>query len=254
LIAAGEPAFTKPEPVVLRAKERGSSTPRLGTVVTAQTLPGEESEHTVRAPDVAFEDSPRPVVVLAKAAQSQPLLDPEPSIMPDVVSAMVTLHAGVDADDAPTRLRDVVTSVRSPKPVAPVPEPVRVAVELTPEPQVVEDAWLTESSLANVVSAPVLLESEHADPALHEAVTWQPAPVAPVADGAAPTALVIASSAPELSPLAPAVLPNRSSEVSELLDSFYVSDAAEEHELRSALKEMAGLSLTPMPRSLTSER
>src|SRR4029079_9600474 len=52
LLAVGEAAFTKPEPVVLRAKERGSSTPRLGTLVTAQTLPGEESELTERAPTV----------------------------------------------------------------------------------------------------------------------------------------------------------------------------------------------------------
>jgi hypothetical protein len=96
--------------------------------------------------------------------------------------------------------------------------------------------------------------SELADPAVHEALTWNP-PVVANADFASslPAAFLIAEPAPEPSPFAPAVLPSRSSDVSELLDSFYVSGAAEEQELRSALKEMAGLSLTPMPVPLIEE-
>jgi hypothetical protein len=43
-------------------------------------------------------------------------------------------------------------------------------------------------------------------------------------------------------------------DVSELVESFHVSGAAEEQELRSALKEMAGLELTPMPHPLVGER
>jgi hypothetical protein len=61
---------------------------------------------------------------------------------------------------------------------------------------------------------------------------------------------LIAAPEPEPSPYAPAVLPVRQSEVSELLDSFYVSDAPEERQLRGALKEMAGLEPTPMVQPL----
>jgi hypothetical protein len=285
LIAKAEPALTKPEPVVLRAKERGSSTPRLGTVVTAQTYPGEEADHTVRAPSVVFADEPEldlsiDVVIepeqpeervqdaAARAAAAQLLVDPEPSCMPDVLMAMVALHVGVDADDAPTRIRDVVTELRPAEPeavVAPLtpapdavatpltPEPAAVVATLTPEPQDVDDAWLTHSSLVGVVSAPKIFESERVDPAFHEAVTWNPGPVAPLEAAALPPALLIAEPAPELSPYAPAVLPCRSSDVSELLDSFYVSGATEERDLRSALKEMAGLELTPMPHPYVDE-
>ncbi|HXK19062.1 MAG TPA: hypothetical protein VNG33_14720, partial [Polyangiaceae bacterium] len=174
------------------------------------------------------------------------------STMPDVLSAMVALHAGIDADDAPTRIRDVVTELR-------VSEPLTLseaAATLTPEPELVDDAWLTQSSLDGVVSAPTVFSSERAEPAVHEALTWNPGPVAPasaVATPSAPPALVLVAPAPEPSPYAPAVLPVRSSDVSELLDSFHVTAAAEERELRSALKEMAGLSLTPMPLPVASE-
>ena len=68
-----------------------------------------------------------------------------------------------------------------------------------------------------------------------------------------PPALLILEPLPEPSPYAPAVLPSRTSDVSELLDSFHVSDAAEERELRSALKGMAGLELTPMPHPYVEE-
>jgi hypothetical protein len=68
-----------------------------------------------------------------------------------------------------------------------------------------------------------------------------------------PPALLIVEPAPEPSPYAPAVLSGRTSDVSELLDSFYVSGAADERELRSALKGMAGLELTPMPHPLVEE-
>jgi hypothetical protein len=254
LLAVGEQAFTKPEPVVQRARERGSATPRLGTLVTLQTLPGEEGERTERAPavsadepepeldlsiDVELEASPLPTPVLAAP---QPLLDPEPSRLPDVLTAMVALHAGIDADEAPTRIRDVVTELRV----------VPASPQVTPEPSLVEDAWLTQSSLEGVVSsAPIFptFESERVDPAIHEALTWDPGPVvaATASPGSLPPGLLIVEPAPEPSPYAPAVLPSRTSDVSELLDSFYVSDAAEERELRSALKGMAGLELTPMP-------
>jgi hypothetical protein len=337
LLAVGEAAFTKPEPVVQRAKERGNSTPRLGTLVTLQTLPGEEGERTERAPAVALEDEsledesfdlsidvdveleePAPEAVPTAAAAPQPLVDPEPSCMPDVLTAMLELHTGVDADEAPTRIRDVVTELRispvvitpapvlvtsAPAPVlvtpapaavtpapAPVvltptpsladavtpllvavaapslvvtpspvalatPSPVAVAAPvLTPSPELVEDAWLTHSSLAAIETAPRIFESERVDPALHEALTWDPGPVLPAAKPAPPPpALTIAEPLPEPSPYAPAVLPTRTSDVSELLDSFYVSDAAEERDLRSALKGMAGLELTPMPRPYIEE-
>jgi hypothetical protein len=267
LLAVGEPALTKPEPVVLRAKERGSSTPRLGTVVTAQTLPGEESEHTLRAPAVSFDEESEldlPIEVELEGVLSevtkavsppapQALLDPEPSTMPDVLTAMVALHTGVDADEAPTRIRDVVTELR----VAKSPALRETPPALTPEPELVDDAWLTQSSLDGVLSAPTLFESERAEPAVHEAVTWNPGPVEPSAVSATPSAppalVVLVEVAPEPSPYAPAVLPVRSSDVSELLDSFHVTAAAEERELRSALKEMAGLSLTPMPLPIASE-
>ncbi len=296
LLAVGEPAFTKPEPVVQRAKERGNATPRLGTLVTLQTLPGEEGERTERAPAVVVEDEPEldlsidveleletsPLPVQAAAAL-QPLLDPEPSCMPDVLTAMVALHTGVNADDAPTRIRDVVTELRAascevrvqraaeplavqaaPAVLQVTPEPVAVQdaprlPQLTPEPELVEDTWLTPSSLDGVVSSAPIFVSELADPAVHEAMTWNPGPVAP-GPGPRPNdpsplspALLILEPAPEPSPYAPAVLPTRTSDVSELLDSFYVSDAAEERDLRSALKGMAGLDLTPMPHPYVEE-
>jgi hypothetical protein len=122
---------------------------------------------------------------------------------------------------------------------------------LTPEPELVDDAWLTHSSLSGVISAPVIFRSELAAPEVHDALTWNPGPVAPAAP--LPPALVIAEPLPEPSPYAPAVLPARTSDVSELLDSFYVSDAAEERDLRSALKGMAGLELTPMPHPYVEE-
>ena len=318
-LAVGEPAFTKPEPVVQRAKERGSRTPRLGTLVTLQTLPGEESERTERAPAVALDeeseldlsidvelDMEPEVAELASpaAAQPQPLIDPEPSRMPDVLMAMVELHTGVDADEAPTRIRDVVTELRaaptpavtlpptpapaaaqtptpapaatqtptpapadsltptpalaaSPTPaptpapavaLAPTPAPAPI---LTPAPEPVDDAWLTQSTLSGVINAPAIFHSELAAPEVHEALTWNPGPVAPALPP--PPALLIAEPLPEPSPYAPAVLPARTSDVSELLDSFYVSSAAEENELRSALKGMAGLELTPMPHPYVEE-
>ena len=276
LLAVGEPAFTKPEPVVLRAKERGSSTPRLGTVVTAQTLPGEEAELTERAPAVDLEavsplfsvdvdvdvdlDVGVEVRVEAEveaeaeldAAAPQPLVDPEPSCMPDVLTAMAALHTGIEADEAPTRIRDVVTELRvEEEALAPSPT---LTPTLTPEPQVVDDAWLTQSSLESVAVEPRLFESEQVDPELHEAATWNPGPVLPVSRvSPIVPALVITQPSPEPSPYAPAVLPSRQSDVSELLDSFYVSGASEERELRSALKEMAGLELTPMPHPLIEE-
>jgi hypothetical protein len=273
LIAQGEPALTKPEPVVERARERGSRTPRLGTIVTAQTLPGEEADLTERVPGVLVEDEAddagmdieivveleEPVAEPVVAAESQPLLDPEPSCMPDVLMAMVALHTGVEADEAPTRLREVVTAWSEPEPV---PESiVHASQELlhTPEPEQVDETWLTQSSLEDVVTLEVDLPplevvrpfvSELADPALHDALTWDPGPVVSSLRSPLPPALLIAEPPPEPSPYAPAVLPERSSEVSELLDSFYVSDAAEERDLRGALKEMAGLEPTPMAQPL----
>jgi hypothetical protein len=331
----------------------------LGTVVTAQTMPGEDAERTERAPEVELEAASEleleaaseleleaapeleleaaPVLELEAApelelhaapeleleaapeleleaapeleleaapvleaeeeeaeldvpihvelpeselaGEAQPLVDPSPSCMPDVVMAMVALHTGVEADEAPTRLRDVITELRPPA--------------LTPEPELVEDSWLTHSSLEGLATAPkpALVELvelvELADPSVHEALTWNPGAVAE-AEGEAvavaeaepeaaaegvpepepepepeielavllpdrtpepmPATLLIAESAPEPSPYAPAVLPARASDVSELVDSFHVSSAAEERELRGALKEIAGLDLTPMPR------
>jgi hypothetical protein len=310
-LAVGEPAFTKPEPVVQRAKERGSSTPRLGTLVTLQTLPGEEGERTERAPAVVLDDEPEldlsidvelepdvavaappaavaqplaavaqpPVAVAAPlAADAQPLVDPEPSCMPDVLTAMLELHTGVDADEAPTRIRDVVTELRAAPAAAPIEAAIEIALEtalepesalelesalepesapapqLTPEPELVQDTWLTNSSLSGVATAPVIFESERVAPEVHDALTWNPGPVAPAASLAPlPPALVICAPEPEPSPYAPAVLPTRTSDVSELLDSFYVSSAAEERDLRSALKGMAGLELTPMPHPYVKE-
>jgi hypothetical protein len=357
-LAVGEPAFTKPEPVVQRARERGNSTPRLGTLVTLQTWPGEESERTERAPAVAPEEElldlsidvdvdvelelEEPALAADAAVAPQPFVDPEPSCLPDVLTAMLELHTGVDADEAPTRIRDVITELRlspvalapapvsvtpapapvvvtpapswaesvtptplmvaiaapvhdraavatpvpaavatpvpvavatpvpaavaTPVPVAvvtPVPvavaSPVPVAVAAlapvpTPRPELVDDEWLTPSSLAGIESAPRIFESERVDPALHEALTWDPGPVVPAPKPAPPPpALTIAAPLPEPSPYAPAVLPSRTSEVSDLLDSFYVSDAAEERDLRSALKGMADLELTPMPHPCVEE-
>lgn len=179
--------------------------------------------------------------------------------MPDVLMAMVALHTGVEADEAPTRLREVVTAWSEPEPV---PESiVHASQELlhTPEPEQVDETWLTQSSLEDVVTLEVDLPplevvrpfvSELADPALHDALTWDPGPVVSSLRSPLPPALLIAEPPPEPSPYAPAVLPERSSEVSELLDSFYVSDAAEERDLRGALKEMAGLEPTPMAQPL----
>ena len=309
-IAVGEAAFTKPEPVVQRAKERGNATPRLGTLVTLQTLPGEESDRTERVPAVLVDGEPEldlsidveldlepeleaepaanaapepaanaalepeadtagpdfdidpdavtPAMLaavspqpapLAAAALPQPLIDPEPSRMPDVLTAMLELHTGVDADEAPTRIRDVVTELR----VAPAAAVSAANNALTPAPELVDDSWLTTSSLSGVSSAPVLFQSELAAPEVHEALTWNPGPVAPAVASPLPPALVIAEPLPEPSPYAPAVLPSRTSDVSDLLDSFYVSDAAEERDLRSALKGMAGLELTPMPHPYVEE-
>ncbi len=223
--------LTKPEPVVVRARERGSSTPRLGTVVTAQSLPGEEGELTERAPSVALEAEElaidvvvdvEPVIEPSELALApQPLVDPEPSRIPDVLSAMLALHVGIEADEAPTRLRGVVT-----EPIAepqPQPQPVAVPVQ------------------------------ELCEPAVHEALTWNPGAVAERVPEAAPQLHVIEPELP-LEPYAPAVLPARISDVSELLDSFHVSGASEERELRGALKEMAGLELTPLAFPLVEER
>lgn len=298
LIAKGEPAVTKPEPVVERKRARNGHTPQLGTVITAQTLPGEEAELTERAPPVLpDEDEALDIIIDVEepsaeapsaeepgaALTPQALVDPEPSRMPDVVMAMMALHTGVDADEAPTRIRDVVTAPRE-------------LALLTPEPEQVDDAWLTQSSLDGVVSVenvpepePELLverlpaveplvdaienfepvatveplaviedpgpsvhpfESELTDPVVHNALTWDPGPVISSSMLQFAPALLIAAPEPEPSPYAPAVLPVRQSEVSELLDSFYVSDAPEERELRGALKEMAGLEPTPMAHPL----
>ncbi|HYP87584.1 MAG TPA: hypothetical protein VEQ59_05515, partial [Polyangiaceae bacterium] len=266
-----EPALTKPEPVVLRAKERGSSTPRLGTVVTAQTLPGDEVELTERAPEIELDDEEIEVEidveleperaedvetpVRAVAVLPQPLVDPEPSSLPDVLTAMLELHTGLDADEAPTRLREVVTELLA------IVQPVPL---FTPEPQDVEETWLTESSLADIVTSAPLLDanepaverrafvSELADPETHEAVTLYPGPVTSATP--LPPELLIAEQAPQPSPYAPAVLPTSSSDVSELVDSFYVSGGAEDALLRSTLKEMAGLDLTPLPHPYIDER
>ena len=277
LLAHGEAALTKPEPVVERARERGSRTPRLGTAVTAQTFPGEEADLTERVPavlveaeadddigididiDVRLEEVVAEPVIEAPvvAAEPQPLLDPDPSCMPDVVMAMLALHTGVESDEAPTRLRDVVTAPREPE-----PEPVvqtSPALPHTPEPEQVDDAWLTQSSLEDVATLEVDVPplelvrpfiSELADPVLHEALTWDPGPVVSSLRSPLPPALLLAEPLPEPSPYVPAVLPARSSDVSELVDSFYVTGAAEERDLRGALKEMAGLELTPMPHPL----
>jgi hypothetical protein len=165
--------------------------------------------------------------------------------MPDVLSAMLELHTGVQADEAPTRLREVVTEL------LPVVPPTAMT---TPEPQQVDDGWLTPSSLEGVVTSAPLFISERVEPERHEALTWNPGPVVASSAEPPPPALLIGEPAPEPSPYAPAVLPTSNSEVSELLDSFYVSGAAEEGQLRSALKEMAGLELTPLPHPLIEER
>jgi hypothetical protein len=320
-LAVGEPALTRPEPVVLRARERGGSTPRLGTIVTAQTLAGEESDLTERAPEVVEEldlsaelelpeafdpvEEPTPVlqrvvavepavvvaepavvavepavvvaepavvvaepavvvaepaVVVAEPAvvvAEQPWADPEPSRIPDVLTAMVELHTGFESDEAPTRLREVLTELRIEAEPAPSAAPVRLAPVMTPEPEQVEDAWLTASSLESlgpvIMSDATLFISELAEPELHDALTWNPGPVVTSAPIPLPPALLMAE--PELSPspYAPAVLPAQTSDVAELLDSFYVSGATEEQDLRSALKEMAGLELTPMPHPRVEE-
>jgi hypothetical protein len=221
--------LTKPEPVVVRARERGSSTPRLGTLVTAQSLPGEEGELTERAPAVALDNDELAIDVVVDdepmiepselALAAQPLVDPEPSRIPDVLSAMLALHVGIEADEAPTRLRGVVT------------EPIA-------------------ESLPQSLSLPV---PEPIDPGVHEALTWNPGAVAPRETEAAPPLRVVEPELP-LEPYAPAALPARVSDVSELLDSFHVSAASEERELRGALKEMAGLELTPLAYPLVEER
>jgi hypothetical protein len=308
LRVAGDPALTKPEPVVLRARERGTSTPQLGTVVTAQTLPDEEADRTERAPEAsALEldtavrgtdglgvdvdvdvdaDEPTPALPskLHLAAET-PSTEPEPSLLPDVVTAMVELHTGLDSDEAPTRLREAVTELKSEAPpsldvlselpphevlelegVQETPEPEPTAVPLppvvlaprslrsTPEPEQVEDEWLTASSLVGVISAPTLFVSERLAPELHEASTWDPGPVVCTLSSPVPPPLLIAEPPLEPSPYAPAVLATSVRDVSELVESFHVSGAAEEQELRSALKEMAGLELTPMPHPLVGER
>jgi hypothetical protein len=314
LRVAGDLALTKPEPVVLRARERGTSTPQLGTVVTAQTLPDEEADRTERAPEASAleldttdegtgglgvdvdvdvdvdedvdEDELTPALPnkLHVAAET-PSTEPEPSLLPDVVTAMVELHTGLDSDEAPTRLREAVTELKSeaptpldvlselpphevlelegvqetaePEPTAlPLP-PVVLAPRssrITPEPEQVQDEWLTASSLVGVISAPTLFVSERVAPELHEASTWDPGPVVCTLSSPVPPALLIAEPPLEPSPYAPAALVTSVRDVSELVESFHVSGAAEEQELRSALKEMAGLELTPMPHPLVGER
>jgi hypothetical protein len=69
-----------------------------------------------------------------------------------------------------------------------------------------------------------------------------------------PAALIVREPAPEPVPYVPAELSVSSSDVSELAEDFHVSAAPEERELRSALKEMAGLSLTPLPSAFLSQR
>jgi hypothetical protein len=120
------------------------------------------------------------------------------------------------------------------------------------EPQI-EEPQIEEPQIEEPQIEVYRFESELAEPEAHEALTWYPAPVASAATPL-PTALLIGEPALALSPYAPAVLPARSSEVSELLDSFYVSGHSEERELRSALKEMAGLELTPLPHPFIEER
>lgn len=285
-IAQADLELTRPEPVVERARRRGSSTPALGTVVTAQTLPDEEAELTERAPAVVVDEEPlddEPLAIevdvemaddVAGADAAAPLWsEPEPSVLPDVLTAMVALHTGVQEDEQPTRLRDVVTAsadddledqVTPPLPVAlvdsPEAEPLAEAAEPSLEaelPLIAEAEPLLADVQSEEVAAPVyepapLFVSELTDPVVHEALTWNPGPVHTRQTPLPPT-LLLAEPAPEPSPYAPAVLPARSSDVSELLDSFHVSGAAEEGELRGALKEMAGLEPTPMPHPLVDE-
>ncbi|HEY6081281.1 MAG TPA: hypothetical protein VIW29_20845 [Polyangiaceae bacterium] len=301
-------ALTKPEPVVARARERGTSTPRLGTLITVQCLPGEESERTERAPAVELasesdeeldlsidvelelelepelqaeapsealheaqpeahlEAQPEPARASSPLATPfpsdpgpQPLTDPEPSRLPDVLSAMLALHVGVmeaeaeaeveaEADAAPTLLRDVVTEPR-----AVPPPPIRFEVEAPPAsaPDIVLSApdIVLSDEPELVLSEPSF---EPVDPAVHEALTWNPGPV--VAHMlVVPASLRIAEPELPLEPYAPAVLESHISDVSELLDAFHVSGASEERELRGALKEMAGLEPTPMPHPLVEE-
>jgi hypothetical protein len=284
-IAADDSAHTKPEPAVLRSRERSTSTPRFGTIVTAQTLREEEAELTERAPSVVADEAEAELAIDVELAPSdletlevdadadaetptplrqapaqvaQPLVDPEPSTMPDVLLAMVTLHAGVEPDEAPTRLREVVTAEvalagPAPSAIADAPSEARNEARSDEVPLLPFDAPLDAEPVVLPIEPYTLFHSELAEPELHEALTWDPGPVVSSA-AQVPFALQIAEPPPELSPLAPAVLPARQSEVSDLVDSFYVSGGAEEHELRSALKEMAGLELTPMPHPLVSER
>ncbi len=232
---AVDETLTNPEPVVARARQRGQSTPTLGTVTAAQG--GEtDAARTWRAPPVDFDPEPE--------------LRPEPSCLPDVLSAMLELHTGVAADEALTRLRDVVTETgeAAPVPVGPAPESDSSS----------DDEWMVVSSLSGVESE--VVASEAANAAVHDALTWAPAPVAPrvqarvatvATPGLPPRALGLPP--PEASRPPQVPLPTRQSDVTELLQSFHVSGAAEEHELRGALKEMAGLELTPMPLAYVDE-
>jgi hypothetical protein len=133
----------------------------------------------------------------------------------------------------------------APEPIAQLEPEVAPIAEPEPEPEPEPSAPMEQ-----VEAICHLFESELAEPVVHEALTWDPGPV--ISSALLPLAPAPQSAAPEPepSPYVPAVLPVRQSDVSELLDSFYVSEGSEERELRGALKEMAGLELTPMPHPL----
>ncbi len=309
-----EPALTKPEPVVERARARRGQTPALGTSIVAQALPEEDSERTERSPSVlpdpetsaALEvtrlDSVRTSSQLARSAPEpepalpepslsalehlvsdpHPALDadpeaalsePEPSALPDVVTAMAAWYTGFEEDEIPTRIRNVVTALgtvsepaasafddaHSGRVAASEAEPVAASeAELPVDVELVAMAEVTlqGETEVEVEAEPewtTLFISELGEPALHEALTWDPGPVVSSSSAALAPSLVIGEPEPELSPYAPAVLPSNQSDVAELLESFHLSGATEERELRGALKEMAGLELTPMPHPLVED-
>jgi hypothetical protein len=249
-------------------------------------------EPSPSAPErLAFEPEPAPSALDADPEAS--LSEPEPSALPDVVTAMAAWYTGFEEDEIPTRIRNVVTALRTvsepvasafgdahaPRAVAsetelPVEAEPVVASEAEPvvaseaEPVVaseaelpvdVEPVGMVEVTLQGETAGEAepewttLFISELGEPAMHEALTWDPGPVVSSSSAALAPSLVIGEPEPELSPYAPAVLPSTQSDVAALLESFHLSGATEERELRGALKEMAGLELTPMPHPLVED-
>jgi hypothetical protein len=229
-----------PEPELEAADDSDALTIALDVRALGAAVPEPELEFDV---DVEFEaheseSGAAPTVVrdapVAPIAHSAALMD-EPADMPV---------------EACTRPEPVVLrrSLR-PEPALAVP----TSAELSP----VSEPMSHTPTLGSLAALPVLAPALFAELSAIAIHTEEAVCLESIAPPVAAADLVICSAAmdectepmPEVAPLAPgvAIVASRKSDVSELLSSFQVADDDSNQGLCRAIKEMAGLDLTPAP-------